>query len=145
MMHRHLKEFLCAFAVLSMMISASWSRASAGDLTVVNHTSQTLCVYVGNNVLTCHFSPNATAKLKIPTAVIYNGQNTSASSVKVTNASPFTDSPNGSKIQSNVTLCQQKSYANAGATLQWTVNPGSDQQCSVNPVYPKDAPQGIAR
>jgi hypothetical protein len=126
------------FSLFSMFLPTP--AQAAGSVALQNNTTLPLCVYVGNNVLTCHFAPNAKIKLMIPTKVIYNGQSASVNSVTVTNASSFSTNTDGSKTQNNITLCQTQSFSAVSSASQWPISAGNTPNCSVQPVYPMDRP-----
>lgn len=140
-MPRLFHKVLSLFLLYTLLSGFSVALAEAvGDLTLTNKADKTLCVYVGNNVLTCHFKPKSVIHLKIPTKVLYSGQPASVSTIKVTNASSFIANPDGTKTQQNISLCQSRDFTGGGPHSQWDVTDGKSANCSVKPIYSSDSP-----
>lgn len=125
--------------IFSMLLLPIAIAQDARDVTLTNTTSKTLCVYAGNNVLTCHFIPKARIKLEIPIKVFYDGASALVDSITVTNAGGFVENADGSRAQQNLTLYQKRAFTEVGSH-QWQVQEGKETGCIAEPVYPGDSP-----
>jgi hypothetical protein len=139
MLQSSCKAFALSLILGGLALTSSWAEA-LGEVTLTNHTDKTLCVYVGNNVLTCLFAPKAEVKLRLPMNVFQAGKLASVSRVMVTNAGGFIDNPDGSKSLSNMTLCQTREFIGTDSK-QWQVQEGKEANCAVQPIYACDLPR----
>lgn len=110
-----------------------------GNVKIINKTNQELCVYIGNNGLSCGLMPNSEVNLVVPTKTYHQTKAFESDVVTITDTGTLRK--DGSIIyRENLNICLQKQFLHTGQFV-WEVYKGKEPSCSLSPTYETDIPK----